>query len=227
MYLWFSRNWWWLRMSWLRTNNIFLSLVHQTYSMVVSNQANFMLRRSIFTSSHLYKKRQGSKSALFLKESDLNVIKLILLDIGNHDHDACFDQLIFYSLVEDARSLILDIGVIYFVFQDFLSNRIPGNLPLTGASNPLMKKFYILTTKPKVKHWSIEILYHQNNFSEISCWQSILKFLYFQVELVRRRTPVLLQVYLTTGLFVIVSWISFIVPPEVVPGNGAANALFN
>ena len=29
---------------------------------------------------------------------------------------------------------------------------------------------------------------------------------------------VLLQVYLTTGLFVIVSWISFIVPPEVVPG---------
>ena len=30
---------------------------------------------------------------------------------------------------------------------------------------------------------------------------------------------VLLQVYLTTGLFVIVSWISFIVPPEVVPGN--------
>ena len=40
-----------------------------------------------------------------------------------------------------------------------------------------------------------------------------------QVELDRRRTPVLLQVYLTTGLFVIVSWISFIVPPEVVPGN--------
>ena len=29
----------------------------------------------------------------------------------------------------------------------------------------------------------------------------------------------LLQVYLTTGLFVIVSWISFIVPPEVVPGK--------
>ena len=29
----------------------------------------------------------------------------------------------------------------------------------------------------------------------------------------------LLQVYLTTGLFVIVSWISFIVPPEVVPGT--------
>ena len=37
--------------------------------------------------------------------------------------------------------------------------------------------------------------------------------------MVRRRTPVLLQVYLTTGLFVIVSWISFIVPPEVVPGK--------
>merc|ERR1719192_2804093 len=43
----------------------------------------------------------------------------------------------------------------------------------------------------------------------------------FLVELDRRRTPVLLQVYLTTGLFVIVSWISFIVPPEVVPGRMA------
>merc|ERR1719474_894648 len=43
----------------------------------------------------------------------------------------------------------------------------------------------------------------------------------FQVQLRRRRTPVLLQVYLTTGLFVIVSWISFIVPPEVVPGRMA------
>ena len=40
-----------------------------------------------------------------------------------------------------------------------------------------------------------------------------------QVEMKRRRTPVLLQVYLPSGLFVIVSWISFIVPPEVVPGK--------
>ena len=40
-----------------------------------------------------------------------------------------------------------------------------------------------------------------------------------QVDMVRRRTPVLLQVYLPSGLFVIVSWISFIVPPEVVPGK--------
>ena len=39
-----------------------------------------------------------------------------------------------------------------------------------------------------------------------------------QVDMIRRRTPVLLQVYLPSGLFVIVSWISFIVPPEVVPG---------
>lgn len=40
-----------------------------------------------------------------------------------------------------------------------------------------------------------------------------------QINLIRRRTPVLLQVYLPSGLFVVVSWISFIVPPEVVPGN--------
>ena len=41
----------------------------------------------------------------------------------------------------------------------------------------------------------------------------------FQIKLVRRRTPVLLQTYLPSGLFVVVSWISFIVPPEIVPGK--------
>ena len=30
---------------------------------------------------------------------------------------------------------------------------------------------------------------------------------------------IITKVYLTTGLFIIVSWISFIVPPEVVPGQ--------
>ncbi|TRY73728.1 hypothetical protein TCAL_02532 [Tigriopus californicus] len=43
----------------------------------------------------------------------------------------------------------------------------------------------------------------------------------FKINLIRRRTPVLLQTYLPSGLFVIVSWISFIVPPEVVPGRMA------
>ena len=53
------------------------------------------------------------------------------------------------------------------------------------------------------------------------CWISLRKIEKnkFQVEMKRRRTPVLLQVYLPSGLFVIVSWISFIVPPEVVPGK--------
>lgn len=46
-----------------------------------------------------------------------------------------------------------------------------------------------------------------------------LLFSSFQINLVRRRTPVLLQTYLPSGLFVVVSWISFIVPPEVVPGT--------
>ena len=40
-----------------------------------------------------------------------------------------------------------------------------------------------------------------------------------QINLKRRRTPVLLQTYLPSGLFVVVSWISFIVPPEIVPGK--------
>nr|XP_040571567.1 glycine receptor subunit alpha-2-like isoform X2 [Lepeophtheirus salmonis] len=43
----------------------------------------------------------------------------------------------------------------------------------------------------------------------------------FKIKLNRRRTPVLLQTYLPSGLFVVVSWISFIVPPEVVPGRMA------
>ena len=46
-----------------------------------------------------------------------------------------------------------------------------------------------------------------------------LIFLLLQINLIRRRTPVLLQTYLPSGLFVVVSWISFIVPPEIVPGR--------
>ena len=44
-----------------------------------------------------------------------------------------------------------------------------------------------------------------------------------QINLIRRRTPVLLQTYLPSCLFVIVSWISFIVPPEIVPGKDKRN----
>ena len=49
-----------------------------------------------------------------------------------------------------------------------------------------------------------------------------LIFLLLQINLIRRRTPVLLQTYLPSGLFVVVSWISFIVPPEIVPGRQGA-----
>ena len=42
-----------------------------------------------------------------------------------------------------------------------------------------------------------------------------------KVEMMRRRTPVLLQVYLPSGLFVIVSWISFLIPMDVIPGRMA------
>ena len=50
----------------------------------------------------------------------------------------------------------------------------------------------------------------------ISIWSL---FFLFQINLIRRRTPVLLQTYLPSGLFVFVSWVSFIIPPEVVPGK--------
>ena len=41
----------------------------------------------------------------------------------------------------------------------------------------------------------------------------------FNVGLSRSRTQTFFQVYLTTALFVIVSWISFIIKPDVIPGR--------
>ena len=90
--------------------------------------------------------------------------------------------------------------------------------------------------------WHVPILCQQVPMLQCLCF--LLIYLHFrtfsqtgfQVKLRRRRTPILLQVsmfkpkqkcyiffkhfkvYLPTGLFVVVSWISFIVPPEVVPG---------
>ena len=63
------------------------------------------------------------------------------------------------------------------------------------------------------------IYYSLDNVKAMANFSDEDKNVIFQVEMKRRRTPVLLQVYLPSGLFVIVSWISFIVPPEVVPGE--------
>ena len=41
----------------------------------------------------------------------------------------------------------------------------------------------------------------------------------FSVSLVRKRSQTFCQVYLTSILFVIVSWVSFLIRPEVVPGR--------
>lgn len=65
----------------------------------------------------------------------------------------------------------------------------------------------------------------QSFYKEQPCQAPFFLFM-LQVDMVRRRTPVLLQVYLPSGLFVIVSWISFIVPPEVVPGKCPPSPLY-
>ena len=41
----------------------------------------------------------------------------------------------------------------------------------------------------------------------------------FTIALKRKTTPILFQVYLTSTILVIVSWVSFIVDPNVVPGR--------
>ena len=41
----------------------------------------------------------------------------------------------------------------------------------------------------------------------------------FEMHLERKQTQFLIQVYLPTFMFVIVSWVSFLIKPEVVPGR--------
>jgi len=43
----------------------------------------------------------------------------------------------------------------------------------------------------------------------------------FQLQLVRKTMQFLVQVYLPSGMFVVVSWVSFLIKPEVVPGRMA------
>jgi len=43
----------------------------------------------------------------------------------------------------------------------------------------------------------------------------------FQMQIKRKTMQVLVQVYLPSFMFVIVSWISYLVKPEVVPGRMA------
>ena len=41
----------------------------------------------------------------------------------------------------------------------------------------------------------------------------------FQMQLVRKQMQYLIQVYLPSCMFVVVSWASFFIKPEVVPGR--------
>ena len=43
----------------------------------------------------------------------------------------------------------------------------------------------------------------------------------FQIRLVRKTMQFLVQVYLPSFMFVVVSWVSFLIKPEVVPGRMA------
>ena len=41
----------------------------------------------------------------------------------------------------------------------------------------------------------------------------------FKIDLRRKKSQIFIQVYLTSGLLVVIAWVSFIIPPEVVPGR--------
>jgi glycine receptor len=43
----------------------------------------------------------------------------------------------------------------------------------------------------------------------------------FKIQLVRKQMQYLIQVYLPSCMFVVVSWVSFLIKPEVVPGRMA------
>ena len=42
-----------------------------------------------------------------------------------------------------------------------------------------------------------------------------------EIQLRRHKAKYILQYYCTSGLFVVVSWVSFLVPPEIIPGRMA------
>ena len=41
----------------------------------------------------------------------------------------------------------------------------------------------------------------------------------FKIKLTRKKGQIFLQVYLTSGMLVVLAWMSFIVPPDIVPGR--------
>ena len=41
----------------------------------------------------------------------------------------------------------------------------------------------------------------------------------FKIALRRKKSQIFIQVYLTSGLLVVIAWVSFIIPPDVVPGR--------
>jgi len=54
-----------------------------------------------------------------------------------------------------------------------------------------------------------------------SFWTGTYAACGFQIRLERKRIQYLVQVYLPSCMFVVVSWVSFLIKPEVVPGRMA------
>ena len=71
-------------------------------------------------------------------------------------------------------------------------------------------QYYVSLTQLPIEHQKFSI---RKNFVYRTCG--------FNIILSRGRSQIFFQVYLTSAMFVIVSWLSFIIKPEVVPGRVA------
>jgi len=67
----------------------------------------------------------------------------------------------------------------------------------------------------------IQIEQLPNHFKTVSLPSGVYSAAGFQVKLQRKQMQFVVQVYLPSAMFVIVSWVSFLVKPEVVPGRMA------
>jgi len=79
---------------------------------------------------------------------------------------------------------------------------------------------YDLDRQRNLQHF-IQIDKLPAEFKEVSLPSGEYAACGFQVRLVRKQTQFLIQVYLPSFMFVIVSWVSFLIKPEVVPGRMA------
>ena len=89
---------------------------------------------------------------------------------------------------------------------------------------PVCRRFIVMYPVSLCTQWTLSVY---RCTWRLVCLSSFHSYVYTLSAYMYTMNPVCVQVYLTTGLFVVVSWISFIVPPEVVPGIAIHWIVFN